>query len=347
MKNILIYISAVFMLFSCEKDETMVKVTTEVEVPVITSHENGFAEEITKNNLSEEITFTWDKADYGVNTPLTYLVEIDSAGRSFSNPTVVGVTTDSEFTITLGELNDKLLNELKVTKNEESALELRVRSTVNYQLEEISPVIDIKVKTYKVFATLWVPGGYQGWSPGTAPVIYESGDGKFEGYVYIQEGTGFKFTSAPDWDHINYGDSGTYGLLTTDGSANGMSASQPGYYRFKVDVENLTYEMYRVESFGLIGTATSGDWDNSTPMTFNTTTGLWSVTTDLEAGALKFRANNGWELNYGTKTSNSYTGTLVHVDDAITIAEAGNYTVTIDLSRSGDDHVYTYAVVKN
>ena len=347
MKNIFIYILAMFILFSCEKDETMMKVTPEPVTPVITSHEDGFTEEITKNNLSEEITFTWDKADYGVNTPLTYLIEIDSLGRSFSNPAVVGVTTDSEFTTTLGELNDKLLNELNVTKNEESALELRVKATINYQLEEVSSVVAIKVKTYKVFATLWVPGGYQGWSPGTAPVIYESGDEKFEGYVYIQEGTGFKFTSAPDWDHINYGDSGTLGVLTTDGAANGMSASQPGYYRFKVDVKNLTYEMYRVESFGLIGTATSGDWSNSTPMNYDVENNVWSVTTDLKAGALKFRANNGWDLNYGTKTSNSFQGTLVHVDDAITIPEAGNYTVTIDLSRSHDDHVYTYSVIKN
>jgi hypothetical protein len=97
----------------------------------------------------------------------------------------------------------------------------------------------------------------------------------------------------------------------------------------------------------LIGTATPGNWDSSTDMTFDPETGLWSKTLDLVNGALKFRANNAWDVNYGPKDSNALEGELIGTDAAISIPSNGNYTVTIDMSRSGDGHKYTYTVVKN
>lgn len=298
------------------------------------------------------MTFEWNKADYGVNTQVTYTIQLDSAGKLFADPVTLGSTQQNKLSLTIDELNNILLGSLKVPGNTESVLELRVLSAINGQYQEISPVVALKITPLKLFdaanpPTLWVPGGYQNWSPGTAPVIYGTSETTFEGYVYISSGTGFKFTSAPDWDHINYGDSGTPGLLTTDGLANGLSASEPGHYRFKVDTENLTYEMYRVETFGMIGTATPGSWDSSTPMTFNQETGLWSQTVDLVSGALKFRANNDWWLNYGPEDSNALTGKLIHTDGAITITEPGNYTVTLDFSKSQIPRQYSYTVVKN
>jgi hypothetical protein len=122
---------------------------------------------------------------------------------------------------------------------------------------------------------------------------------------------------------------------------------EAGYHRFKVDIANLTYEIYPVESFGVIGTATPGSWDNSTAMEYDVDNGTWSVTLDLAAGALKFRANNSWDVNYGPEDSNALTGKLISTDAAITISENGNYTVTIDMSRSNDAHTYTYVVTKN
>jgi starch-binding outer membrane protein SusE/F len=354
MKKILgiFWLLGLIILNSCEKDEIRVTLKDDPTPAGISSHADGFAKVITNDNLQEDFEITWTPADYGVTSPVTYTVELDSAGKSFENAVALGSTTEDFLSMSLGDLNSKLLQDLNIPSKKEATLELRIVSSLNGQQIETSPAISIKLTPVTLFdpanpPALWVPGGYQGWNPGQAPKIYGVSDTEFEGYVYIQEGTGFKFTSDPDWDHINYGDSGTPGQLTTDGLAPGLSASDAGYYRFKVNIEALTYEMYRVESFGMIGTATPGAWDSSTPMDYDPVNGVWKKTLDLASGALKFRANNDWWLNYGPEDSNALNGYLTQTDAAISINEPGNYTVTLNFKRETGPRKYSYTVVKN
>lgn len=206
----------------------------------------------------------------------------------------------------------------------------------------VSPVSNIPEP-----ARLWLPGGYQGYNPAAAPRIYATGANTFEGYVYIGSNTGYKFTSAPDWDHTNYGATGTAGTLSTSGAAPDLSIDQ-GYYKFNVNTADLTYTATLIETWGIIGTATAGGWDASTAMTFNPANNTWTATADLTVGAMKFRANNGWGINYGVSDSNAYTGNLVFdASAAVDIKEAGNYTITLDFSRSVLPYKYSYKVVKN
>jgi hypothetical protein len=176
--------------------------------------------------------------------------------------------------------------------------------------------------------TLYVPGGHQGWAPDVAPSLYNRNfDFKYDGYVYFAEaGTEFKFTSQPNWDGPNYGDGGD-GTLSADGG--NLVASEAGMYRIIVDLSGSpTYTMTKTE-WGLIGDATDGDWDNSTPMSYDPATQRWSVTTTLDAGTFKYRANNAWDINIGGDINN-----LTYGGDNITVTEAGTYIVTLDLSDS-------------
>lgn len=185
--------------------------------------------------------------------------------------------------------------------------------------------------------TLYVPGGYQGWNPGAAPTLYSRDfDFKYEGYVNFNEASEFKITSAPNWDGTNYGDGGD-GTLSTDGG--NLSVSESGYYKINVDLSGAPYKYTLTKTdWGLIGSATDGGWDNSTPMTYNSTSKVWSVTTTLKADEFKFRANNGWDINLGGDLNNlSYGG------DNIKITEAGTYKVSLDLS---DPTKYKATVVK-
>ena len=206
--------------------------------------------------------------------------------------------------------------------------------------------INMREYTYKIELLgnakrqLYVPGGHQGWNPASAPIVYSpSLDWKFDGYVYMAGGNEFKFTSDPDWAHTNYGNGGN-GTLSTAGDAGNLTVSETGFYRLTADLSKEPYTYTATATnWGLIGSATAGGWDTSTPMTLNTATGEWTVTTSLTGGQeFKFRANDGWDINLGGNVNN-----LTYGGDNIPVASDGRYLVTLKL---GDASAYTCTVVK-
>ncbi|MDH6535340.1 DUF5115 domain-containing protein [Parabacteroides sp. 52] len=170
---------------------------------------------------------------------------------------------------------------------------------------------------------LYVPGNHQGWNPAAAPSLYtENMDMIYTGFVYL-DGE-YKFTSAPDWDHTNYGSAGQ-GLLSNDGGAGNLQA-EAGFYYLKADLNLLTYTQ-TATVWGLIGDATPGGWDNSTPMTYDRVTNTWTVTADMSAGMYKFRANNAWDINLGGDLNQlTFNGENISIEE-------GNYTFTLQLSN--------------
>lgn len=178
--------------------------------------------------------------------------------------------------------------------------------------------------------TLYVPGGHQVWSPDSAPTLYSRNfNFKYDGFVYFADAnTEYKFTSKPNWDGPNYGNSGTEGELSDDGGAGNLVISEPGHYKLDVDLSGSPYTYTAVKTeWGLIGDATAGGWDTDTNMTFDAETKIWSVTTELSSGTFKFRANDGWDINFGGSiTSLTYGGDNIAV-------EAGTYTITLDLNN--------------
>ena len=75
-------------------------------------------------------------------------------------------------------------------------------------------------------------------------------------------------------------------------------------------------------------------------MTYDTATKTWTVTLNLNAGKIKFRANDAWDLNYG---DNDFDGSLEEGGADIPVAAAGNYTITLNLEVAG----YAYEIKKN
>jgi hypothetical protein len=59
-------------------------------------------------------------------------------------------------------------------------------------------------------------------------------------------------------------------------------------------------------------------------MTYNEETGAWEVTIDLNADEMKFRANDGWDINWGgTEEALTQGGPNIKID------EAGSYFVQL------------------
>lgn len=186
--------------------------------------------------------------------------------------------------------------------------------------------------------SLYMPGAYQGWSPETAPSVYSKNlDFKYEGYVYFGSASDFKFASQRNWDGPIYGVGDDEGTLSDTGGD--LNISEAGYYKFNVDLSGspYTYSATKTE-WGLIGDATPGGWDSSTPMVYDETSDTWAVTAELTTGAYKFRANDGWDINLGGDLNDlNYDG------DNINVEEAGTYKIVLDLS---DPAIYKATVVK-
>lgn len=62
-------------------------------------------------------------------------------------------------------------------------------------------------------------------------------------------------------------------------------------------------ELTPITTIGIIGDATPGGWDASTPMTYSKADGAWVIKdVTLKDGELKFRANDAWDINWGGTT---------------------------------------------
>jgi hypothetical protein len=199
----------------------------------------------------------------------------------------------------------------------------------------VSPVYTPKKSTYPV---IYVPGAHNDWHPENTSTVLASvnSDGKYEGYLnFAAAGNQFKFCEGPNWDN-NYGDDGADGTLDRNGA--NIVAADAGYYKINVDLPALTYTILKTD-WGVIGSATAGGWDSDQNITFNPATGLWSALLDLKVGEIKFRANDGWDLNYGDDGAN---GSLEQNGANIAIGTAGSYTVSLKLGAPD----YTYTIVR-
>ena len=175
---------------------------------------------------------------------------------------------------------------------------------------------------------IYVPGNHQGWNPGAAPRLHSASfDGKYVGYSCLDGG--FKFTSAPDWNHTNYGDGGEGMLSDTGGDLSG----DKGFYLLEVDLTTLTWKATPT-TWGIIGDATADGWNSDQDMTWNEEKHCWCATITLTDGTIKFRANDGWDINFGGNPANLNAG-----GDNIPVT-AGTYDIDLYLERTTTENIY-------
>ncbi|MFV8328374.1 SusE domain-containing protein [Flavobacterium sp. ZS1P14] len=353
MKNITKSIIALFAVvaLSCSVEDVQDRPVIEgVDAPVLTAPTAGAAYVLTPANAAVQAErFTWKSANFGGDVQITYVVEMDKKGNAFKTPQSAGsVISENQVSVTVEQLNNAALL-LKATPFAPSEFEVRIKSSAGSLAPMYSNVIGIVVTPYTTEnPKLWVPGGYaaasgypKDWDPATSPQLSASGYGKvdFEGYVNFNDANAeYKFTSFPEWK-------GEFGVGTTVGTLDPKGANlkipAAGYYRLEVDTEKLTYKA-TATNWGIIGSATAGDWNSSTPMTYNKTTKLWSVTATLTGAEFKFRANDGWNINLGKLKTAPDGSHLEYGGDNITVT-AGTYTITLDLSSPRN---YKYTITK-
>lgn len=185
------------------------------------------------------------------------------------------------------------------------------------------------------YPVIYMPGSYQGWDPANTETVAKSvnSDSTYETYVWFDAGTKYKFTPNADWS-ADWGDTDADGTLDPGGTD--IEVVDAGYYKVNADIKNLTHSNLKTE-WGIIGDATPGGWDNDTDMTYNATDDAWEITIELTAGKIKFRANDGWDLNYGDSGADAL---LEEGGSDIELPGPGNYTIKLYLGTPD----YTYSI---
>ncbi|MEQ8471713.1 MAG: SusE domain-containing protein [Marinoscillum sp.] len=347
-------------LISCNEEEPDVTLNEdEMVAPVVSSPADGFSKVITAADTTGEFTVSWSEAEYGVDLAVNYNVQIDIAGNEFAGFVSVGTSTETSLTVTFGALNNLLIGNLEQNADEQVSVALRVVASAAGQAELSSEAVTMSITTFEAeeeeepvdYPKLWVAGDFQGWDIANAAIIASTQDnGIYEGYLYLPEGgtNEFKLYAQPDWGPDSYGTLADSVITKANYAGANLIAPSAGYYLVSVNMNDSTFFLMDTD-WGLIGDAAPNGWESSTDMTFDESTQTWSITTDLTVGALKFRANNAWVLDFGIDAEADliYANhpAMDYVDrTAISIAEEGNYTITLDLS---DAQNYTYTIVKN
>ena len=365
MRNRLTALSAALtlLLAACKKDgETLVLQQAAFSGNALTSSAAQVV--LTSANDNDTVLrFQWPEADYGRKVAVTYSVQLDkasdTAGASgWANARSLGAGNNVLSYSFGGKDLNNLANSMGLAPGVANTVAIRVVSNINQYNGSGSTVPAVYSNTVVVTITpyglsLYVPGGYQGWDPGAAPTLgpIDGKPGLYEGYVNIA-GSGiqyFKYTNAPDWNHTNYGDGGN-GTFSTDGNAAGLSVANGGFYELTANLNNNTWTA-TATTWGIIGDATPGGWNNDTQMSYDAVNKVWKVTAHMiQNGSFKFRANNAWAIDFGIDNS----GKLVYADNPflgytpglnnLSVPSDGDYTIILDLHVPGK---YAYQLNKN
>lgn len=358
INNFVGFSTILILLIGCKK---------EVELPTLqaVSFPAGVTANVSNITLSEAngktsvVTFTWPTVTYPVAAPVTYTLQIDVpadtiGSASWGNAKSIEVGSDVLTKSILGDQLNTMVLSLGLEAGKSGTIVVRAKSFLDRPV--YSKAVTIQVMPYKIFTgypSIWVPGDYQGWNPGSAPKIVSVKSNKlYEGYIYIPAGGSgdFKFTAQPDWTPMAYGD-GVNGVLIEANYAGGNFHAEPnGYYNLTADLATMKYSITKT-TWSIIGDATPGGWGGDTQMAYDPAKKVWTVTANmLSTGSFKFRANNDWKIDFGVNKA----GKLLYADhpvlgytadlDNLSVPSSGNYTITLDLS---DPSNYSYKLVKN
>jgi hypothetical protein len=181
---------------------------------------------------------------------------------------------------------------------------------------------------------IYVPGNHQGWNPGAAPRLHgASFDGKYVGYSCLDGG--FKFTKGPGWNfgEYNWGSFTSHPEGFTGEGGGDITCTVKGFYLIEADVTAGTLKATPT-TWGIIGDATADGWNSDQDMTWNEEKHCWCATITLTDGTIKFRANDGWDINFGGNPANLNAG-----GDNIPVT-AGTYDIDLYLERTTTENIY-------
>ena len=270
----------------------------------------------------------------------TYTIEVAKTGTDFATPTLLGTTTTTNFSMTVGELNTFLLEVMNLNAEEATSLDIRV-STGGITTQ----IIQVVITPFRVeFRQFFLVGSFTNWTPAEALPMTRVDFNIFEITVDLVAGAEFKFLPTNtsfdgDWGQ----DPNNAGTLIETGDQN-LSGLNAGKYKITIDLNTFIVtvdeiippaKMYLVGA----GVPTAG-WGWDTPVVLDLVEdGVFRATTTFANDAFRFFAVNGdWGsgTNFPFYLNAGYTidANLIDAQDGDNnfkfIGTPGEYTITLD-----------------
>ena len=362
LTNTILPVTLLFIAFSCENEDDGPEFTVTPPSEDV-AFTNTFLDDYllsaqTSANIAERLL--WNTPSFGAQTSVSFTIEGSSTNLfAATDPGYFssGALSENNYAVSVANLltiADALDLDGDPTSGKESSgmAYLRVTASVGDATDSngssvVSEPQEIKITMVETEGEvpapmLAVPGQYQGWNPGGAPLLAASAPGQtdFEGFIYMDineaDNQGFKFVEGVDgvykWGNPDWGKSDD-GVLVIDGESN-ITVDEDGLYFIQANTGAGTYST-TLMSLGLIGSATPTGWDSDTDFVYDAENNVLSLDINLtNGGEYKVRANDGWDIEFPGQfgPDSDGDGFLDTKDGNFTHEGAtGNYRVTLDV----------------
>lgn len=276
-----------------------------------------------------DIVVEYTKADFGVATGSAHNLYISKSEDMADMKKAKASFTDNTITLAQADLNVVALDFAEAG----AEVDMYFAVVANLNTDKGAEVAGTQLKSNVVKATfksyvadvlptekfekVWVIGNYCGWDHGKTQFLfdYNSTGTTFAGVVDFagadgvsMAADGFKLTGVAGWDDTcNWGledntaaeaEAASLQLITGGGSQD-IKAYAKRFYGFEFDKTTMVLKKsWGADQIGIIGL--NGDWETDIVMEYNP---KWTrFYADIEAPAdteMKFRADGGWDLNWG------------------------------------------------
>ncbi|ELR73776.1 hypothetical protein C900_01386 [Fulvivirga imtechensis AK7] len=367
IKQIALFLMAALAVMSCEREDPIednIGLGEHISEFKLETPANFSSLMLNEGLADKEVVVEWEAAKTGLGSNPTYTFLLDKKSGDFSSP-LLSLASDEEginnqVTITYGQLievveqagasefiwtveaktvNNKGTNKVRATNSFELGLTVSDEGVTDfaYLSPEKNEKVNIDPSSADLIQFTWEDAISVSGAPVVFTVQFDTLGGDFSQPVYEILSDNDGGDASLSFTHlelqgvlkaIKYTDGLNWRVV---GSVDNFEYS-PGvqYVRFKI-----LSECGNFCTIGLIGSATSGGWNDDTDMrkADPADLSLWTATLYLNTGAVKFRASDSWDINWGGSDFPSGTGTQGGPD--IAISTAGYYQVTFN-DRTGE-----------
>ncbi|SER05906.1 SusE outer membrane protein [Hyunsoonleella jejuensis] len=365
VKKLLFLVSVTLVVLACETENNLQpEGLWELSNPTIAlpSDDLIVLDETTPNNI---ITFGWEPATSSANYIVSYKVVVDTLGSSSFDTPILELTPSNSGKDLSASVSyqaiDEALSFAGYPANTNVELTWAViASSIN---KTSSDVKDITIKRFEneiIPDRLFMSGTATENNNNLSEAIplrrLNDSNGEpsnvYEIYTSLKAGSTFKFFSEQSLPALVYGGGATEGSIEKSGAP--ISVAQDGQYRVKIDLDNSTYSLLKIERWNMKGSPIIGGWGSDEPLEY-IGAGVWQASIQLvSTGGFLFRADvdgSGY-WDHLLKRVVGTTNTLIMESDAgnqgvsfedIPSEQLGTLLVTLNLSANA----YTYTIEKD